>query len=187
MSGRDKLRSFFEQNLGTVLHTRALREVAGINDYQRRIRELRNEEGMDIISHNDDVSLKPGEYMLRSLKRIPRVGKGISGEQRARILQRNGFTCQTCGAGPEEPDPLDQRKSVRLHVDHIVPLSEGGTNDDSNLRVTCSACNQGRSNLFTPPDKRSINLLAVIRRAPRDVQIEVFHFLQRKFQKPENE
>jgi len=120
--------------------------------------------------------------MLRSLKTKPSSARGVSADQRARILQRNGFTCQICGAGPGEPDPRDPLINVRLHVDHMIPLSEGGTNADSNLRVTCSACNQGRSNLFTPPDQRSINLLALIRRAPRIVQMEVFEFLKRKFE-----
>jgi 5-methylcytosine-specific restriction protein A len=26
------------------------------------------------------------------------------------------------------------------HVDHIVPLEEGGTDDDANLQVLCHAC-----------------------------------------------
>lgn len=181
MSARDKLREYFLANVGKVLKTSKLRRVAGISDYQRRIRELRNEEGLQILTHNDRADLHPGEYMLVSPKPKPRLAQGITADQRARILQRNGMTCQVCGAGAGEPDPFDPAKKVRLQVDHIIPLNEGGTSDDSNLRTTCSACNLGRSNLFTPPDKRSINLLAHIRRAPRQVQLEVFDFLRRKF------
>lgn len=182
MSARDRLRKFFEENVGKVVHTSELREVSRIVDHQRRIRELRNIEGMDILTHNDSAELKPGEYKLASLKRTPRFTGGIGGTQRARILQRNGMTCQICGAGAGEPDPLDPRKKVRLNVDHIVPLNEGGKNDDTNLRVTCSTCNLGRSNLFTPPEERSINLLANIRRAPKSVQRELYEFLKRKFE-----
>ena len=32
----------------------------------------------------------------------------------------------------------------RLEVDHIVPLSRGGTNDAENLRVLCSMCHHRR-------------------------------------------
>jgi len=180
-SARQKLRDYFKENVGKVLDTRDLREVAGISDYQRRIRELRREEGMDIWSHNDTEDLRPGQYLLKDLEPIPTFSKGISAAQRAKILARNGFTCQICGVGAGERDPVDPSRGVRLHVDHIVPLSEGGSNDDDNLRVTCSACNEGRSNLHVPVSQRAINLLQVIRRAPRDVQREVYGFLKRKF------
>ncbi|MGE5572094.1 MAG: HNH endonuclease [Bacteroidota bacterium] len=181
-SAREKLREYFLANLGKVVETSELAQVAGIHDYARRIRELRREEGLNILSHNDRADLKPGQYVLVDTKPIPAFGRGISYSQRARILARNGFTCQVCGAAAGDPDPLDPTKKVRLHVDHIVPLSEGGTNDDSNLRVTCSACNEGRSNLEVPVDQRTINLLGLIRRAPKNVQIEVYRFLKKKFE-----
>ncbi|MFH1821638.1 MAG: HNH endonuclease signature motif containing protein [Methanobacteriota archaeon] len=137
---------------------------------------------MQILTHNDRADLKPGQYVLISLERLPKIADGIPADQRARILQRNGFTCQACGVGAGEPDPLDPHRKARLNVDHIIPLSEGGTNEDSNLRVTCTACNLGRSNLFTPPSSRSVNILANIRRAPRSAQREVYEFLRRKFE-----
>lgn len=35
-------------------------------------------------------------------------------------------------------------------VDHIVPLSRGGTDDYDNLRVICRECNQAAGNKRTP-------------------------------------
>lgn len=183
LSAREKLKRHFLANLGRVMHTSELRDVAGIIDFQRRIRELRREEGLNILTHNDRVDLKPGEHLLESAEPIPTFGRGISSSQRARILARNGFTCQICGRGPGDPDPLDPTRTVKLHVDHIRPLSAGGTNEDDNLRVTCSACNEGRSNLDAPLEERAINLLGMIRRAPRDVQREVYEALKRKFER----
>ena len=67
MSGtgaRDKLRTYFLAHLGEVLDSDTLREVAGISEWARRVRELRNEEGYQILTHNDRSDLKPGQYVL---------------------------------------------------------------------------------------------------------------------------
>lgn len=180
MSARAKLRAFFEANVGKIVNTKRLKKVAGIGDYGRRIRELRDIEGMQIRSHVDRHDLKPGQYILESLERTPRLGQGISPQLRTEILERNGFTCRRCGAGPGDPDPFNPDRKIRLHIDHIVPLSQGGTDEKDNLRVLCSACNQGRSNIQIPSESAR-NILARIRRAPRSAQKEVFEALKRIF------
>jgi ATP adenylyltransferase len=55
------------------------------------------------------------------------------------VLKRDR-KCVLCGAAPE----VDS--AVRLHVDHIIPRSKGGSNDISNLQVLCAECNLGKSN-----------------------------------------
>ncbi len=180
MSARSRIRLFLEANLGKVITTQQISEVAQINDYQRRIRELRDEEGMQIKSHIDRFDLKPGEYILESLDRIPAIERSISPQLRNEILERNGFTCQRCGACPGDPDPFNPSRRVRLHIDHVVPISQGGNNDKSNLRVLCSACNQGLSNIQTPSED-SRNIIARIRRTPRSVQREIYELLKRTF------
>ncbi|CAN5308637.1 HNH endonuclease [soil metagenome] len=180
MGARNRIRAFLEANVGKIITTHQIREVAQISDYPRRIRELRDEEGMQIRSHIDRHDLRPGEYMLESLKRIPVVGRVISPPLRAEIFERNGYTCQLCGAGPSDPDPFNPSRKVRLHVDHVIPISQGGTDDKDNLRVLCSACNQGRANIRTPSEDTR-NILARIRRTPRSVQREVYEALKRTF------
>ena len=180
-SARDKIRSFLEANLGRVVTTQQVREVAGISEYARRLRELRDDEGMQIHSHIDDPSLSPGEYKLVDLRRKPRIAEGISPQKRARILERNGYTCQLCGAGPGDPDPFHPTRKTRLHIDHVTPRAQGGTDDDDNLRVLCSACNQTRANVQSPSEV-ALNILARIRRAPRAVRREVFEALRRSFE-----
>lgn len=57
---------------------------------------------------------------------------------RWRILKRDGHRCVSCGTGPA----VDA--SVQLQIDHIVPVSKGGGNEEGNLRVLCRACNAGK-------------------------------------------
>lgn len=59
----------------------------------------------------------------------------ISKKKRFDIFKRDGFKCQYCGAHP--PD-------VALHVDHIHPVAEGGTNEIENLVTSCEPCNLGK-------------------------------------------
>lgn len=181
MAARDRLRAYFEANVGRVITTYELAEVAGIKAYARRIRELRDLEGMQILTNNDRHDLKPGEYILESLKRQPAISRGISPQLRTEILERNGYTCQLCGAGPGDPDPYNPTRKVRLHIDHIVPNTQMGKTEKENLRVLCSACNQGRSNIQTPSET-ALNLLARIRRTSNSVQREVYETLKRKFE-----
>lgn len=50
---------------------------------------------------------------------------------RDRILRRDGYRCT------HTDDDGRCRERDRLHVDHIIPVSMGGTDDEVNLRVLC--------------------------------------------------
>ena len=45
MAAIDRIRKYFLDNIGKILTTEEIGNVAGISDYPRRIRELRDEEG----------------------------------------------------------------------------------------------------------------------------------------------
>jgi hypothetical protein len=62
--------------------------------------------------------------------------KSIRSSIRFEVFKRDSFTCQYCGA--RSPDVL-------LQIDHIEPVSQGGTNDILNLITSCEACNSGKS------------------------------------------
>lgn len=62
--------------------------------------------------------------------------KAISKKRRFDVFKRDGFVCQYCGAHPP---------AVILHVDHIVPVKEGGGNEETNLVTACDTCNLGKS------------------------------------------
>ena len=182
VGARTKLREFFLAHVGEVLDSDTLRDMAGISEWARRIRELRNEEGMNIVTHNDRSDLKPGEYMLVDTKPLPAFSRAISKETRAFVLDRNGFTCQMCGAVAGEPHPYEPHRRTRLHLGHIIDKSQGGDDDASNLRAICSVCNEGASNL-TLDRPQALKLLAQIRRAPGADQLQVLEWLLQKFPK----
>lgn len=54
------------------------------------------------------------------------------------ILERDDFTCIYCGFSA----PND---AARLHVDHIIPVKDGGTSHAGNLITACLACNSEKS------------------------------------------
>lgn len=62
--------------------------------------------------------------------------KSISKKTRFEVLKRDSFTCQYCSAKPPK---------VPLEIDHINPISKGGTNDIDNLITSCFDCNRGKS------------------------------------------
>lgn len=179
---RSKLRAFFLAHVGEVIEAETLRAVAGgISEWARRIRELRTEEGYLILTHNDRADLKPGQYLLETPKPQPAFAREISKETRVYVLDRNGFTCQMCGAVAGEPHPYDPTRKTRLHLGHIIDKSLGGSDEASNLRAICSVCNEGASNITpTRPDLQK--LLVQIRRASVADQLQVLAWLQKKFQ-----
>ena len=181
MGARSNLRAHFLANIGRVMETDELRKVAGgITEWARRIRELRSEEGYQILTHNDRDDLKSGQYLLLDPTPQPAFERAISKETRAFVLDRNGFTCQMCGAVAGEPHPDDPSRRTRLHLGHIIDKSLGGADDASNLRAICSLCNEGASNL-TLERPRAQKLLVQVRRAPSADQLEVMKWLIRKF------
>jgi hypothetical protein len=180
IGSRAKLRSHFLDNIGRIMGSDELRIVAGTSEWARRIRELRDEEGFQILTHNDRSNLKPGEYLLETDMLQPAFGREISKETRAFVLDRNGFTCQMCGAVAGEPHQYNQTKKTRLHIGHIIDKSIGGTDEPSNLKAICSVCNEGASNVtLTRPDLQK--LLIQVRRATSADQIEVLKWLIQKF------
>ena len=144
------------------------------------MRELRTEEGFQILTHNDRNDLKPGEYLLEKAKPEPAFAREISKETRAFVLDRNGFTCQMCGAVAGEPHPYDASRKTRLHIGHVIDKSMGGTDEATNLKAICSVCNEGAANItLQRPDLAK--LLVQVRRATAADQRELLRWLNTKF------
>ncbi len=180
---KQRILEFFLLNIGRIIEGEELREASGnVSEWGRRVRELRDEEGYQILTHRDRADLKPGQYLLETEKRVPAFARAVSKETRAYVLERNGYTCQMCGLAAGDPDPFDTMRTVRLTIGHIIDKSKGGSDVPNNLRAVCTNCNEGLQNT-APPKPDRIHLLAQVRRATLDDQRYLLEWLERKFGK----
>lgn len=68
---------------------------------------------------------------------------------RVQVLARDGYRCLMCGRSNGE---------VRLEVDHVIPVADGGTDELDNLATLCRDCNAGKS-AYRFADYRSIHIV----------------------------
>lgn len=178
---KELILNYFLANIGKVLDSKQIQRASGgAVEWARRVRELRNEEGYQILSHKDRSDLKPGQYLLKTIARVPAFKRDISKETRAQVLERNGFTCQMCGVAAGDPDPLGCPRTVCLTIGHILDKSKGGDDTPQNLRAICTNCNEGLQNTALPkPDQ--IHLLSQARRATINDQRVLLNWLLNKF------
>ena len=71
----------------------------------------------------------------------------LTDSMRYDVLRRDGFRCQICGASAKD--------GIKLHVDHIFPVSKGGKTEMSNLRTLCERCNKGKSDKIETPIEKN--------------------------------
>lgn len=181
LGSKQLILNFFLAHIGEILTSKEIQEASGgASEWARRVRELRNEHGYQILTHKDRAELKPNQYLLETHKRVPAFKRGISKETRAQVLERNGYTCQMCGVAAGDADPLGGPRSVRLTIGHIIDKSKGGVDLPQNLRAVCTNCNEGLQNT-APPKPDRIHLLAQVRRATIQDQKAVLEWLLKKF------
>ncbi len=68
------------------------------------------------------------------------VRKAIPCRTKLLVFARDNYTCQFCGRTP------GLFPGLFLDVDHIIPVSKGGTNDLKNLQTSCASCNRSKGN-----------------------------------------
>lgn len=76
-----------------------------------------------------------GAIRSRIRKLGPGARKPLPRTTRLLVLERDRYRCRYCYA-----DVSDVRRNLR-HVDHVIAVSNGGTDDISNLVTACRRCN----------------------------------------------
>jgi len=71
----------------------------------------------------------------RALKR----GAFVATVYRSRIFERDQWCCQLCHSKVNRDAVVPNPKAPTL--DHILPLSKGGTHEPSNVQLACFLCN----------------------------------------------
>lgn len=77
-------------------------------------------------------SIKVKESSTKTKKRNP-----LDSRLRHECFKRDNYTCKECGAN---------KSQKMLHCDHIIPVSQGGTDELSNLQTLCDDCNFAKYN-----------------------------------------
>ena len=85
--------------------------------------------------------------------------KKISSKKRKKIYARDGYKCRKCGS------------TEFLTIDHIIPVSKGGSDENNNLQTLCSDCNTKRGNRPNMEDPEFIKALT---------SVPITHFMRMK-------
>ncbi len=89
--------------------------------------------GVNHIAYNaPDTTPSSSQFQRQRLKASDRVT----------VLVRDNYQCKMCG--------ISRTDGAVLEIDHIHPISKGGSNDLTNLQVLCRECNSGKSNKIIP-------------------------------------
>jgi 5-methylcytosine-specific restriction endonuclease McrA len=100
--------------------------------FDRRVRELRDEAGCDIVTAQRGTDHL---YRLNSAKvNSTKPRRYLSESQKRALFEANKYRCITCGRIVSP--------GVRgLQADHKIPLSRGGTHETTNWQPLCVECN----------------------------------------------
>ena len=104
--------------------------------YRRAVAEL-GRSGFLAPSDNDpDVLVLASMDSIKVERQDRRLKReSIGNAVRFDVLAAHGFSCRYCGR---------KAPNVELHVEHVIPISNGGTNDRKNLVPACADCNAGK-------------------------------------------
>jgi len=90
-----------------------------------------NKHSCDIFGHICPVFFV--NEPLTETGELRKVNRNIPRGTFLRIVRRDNQTCQICCKNLKEDE---------IWIDHVIPFSEGGPTEESNLRVLCEDCNR---------------------------------------------
>ena len=152
--------SIKEELESLVIHARRLKAASAAYDYLWNIVRDKRKLDDDQLAHWDEVitpfateEMAPNRNIIEAARhiaeekqrRIDKAAKKPIVKRRRRaynakrdqlmlaLIERDGYQCATCGT------------SDNITIDHITPLSRGGSDDLDNLQLLCQSCNSKKS------------------------------------------
>lgn len=202
---KTRVLKWFKLNLGKPVTSEQFAQIPGadgkpISHNIRRVFELRDEDGYEILNHKDNskscLSLKIDEWVLVKSKPNPKKirARGVNKRIMVEVFARDNNTCQFCGRTPQDDDPFTPGHKIKLHVGHIIAHKrEDGkdifkleniknmkekhilTKDD--FKTMCNVCNEGLKNkdlqILSPSEK--------VLSMDKKTQKQIFNALKKKF------
>ncbi|MES5423718.1 HNH endonuclease [Lacticaseibacillus paracasei] len=84
------------------------------------------------VTFENDLNAEWQEFYEQFVaKRLYNINVKMWKQVRKRVFERDAYTCVYCG-----------RIGGKLEIDHIIPISHGGTNEMANLATACRRCNR---------------------------------------------
>ncbi len=90
---------------------------------------------LDLSELSEFIEFSPRERMAHQ-DRI--ASRRISDHTRAMVIVRDAGRCRRC------------RRSTNLEIDHVVPISKGGSSEEHNLQTLCRRCNRRKWKKLVP-------------------------------------
>jgi hypothetical protein len=134
----DKIIEYFRKNVGEEITGEELRYLAkDRNEWARRVRELRTEQGWPIVTKNSGrTDLAIGVYVLEEDRQAYAHDRIIPDPVRVEVLQRDGHQCVRCSWSRAMLSHDDPRKMLELH--HVKHHIDKGENTAENLITLCN-------------------------------------------------
>ncbi len=136
------LKFYYKENVGIVLKIKPMNyltvkgQITKKNFLGKKFVVVKGREREPMKIFIEDIewsSIIPLDYEKKENKK---QRSSLPPALRYKIIKRDRQTCTSCGA--RAPD-------VELEVDHIIPVSKGGTDEEDNLTTKCIPCNRGKS------------------------------------------
>ncbi len=196
---------WFKQNTGKIVISRELAQIPGregfpISHNVRRVFELRDEQGYDIVNHKSNeklgLDLKVDEWILLTKDPDPKKirSRGVNKRIMFDVFTRDNSQCQFCGRTKDDDDPFKSGHKIKLHVGHIIAHKRKEGSDfvkvekikdmkaDKKLTpkdfiTMCNVCNEGAKN----KDLKILNPVEKVLALNEETQKSIFNALKKKF------